>query len=327
MRRREFITLLGGAAAAWPLAARAQQSAIPLIGYLNTQSPETFTPFTAAFQRGLGELGYTEGRSVAIEYRWARGRYEQLALMAAELVQRQVSVLVTTGGEPAAFAAKAATSNIPHVFLIGNDPVQQGLVTAFNRPGGNSTGASLMTSAIESKRLGLLRALLPSGVKVALLTNPNYPDSEVRKRSLVEAARVSGHEIFVLSARDESEIDHAFKELARQPVDAMLVMADPFFASRRNQIVALAARAATPAIYEWREFVAAGGLMSYGPELPELYRQVGRYTGRILKGEKPADMPILQPTKFMLVLNLAGAKALGLQVPDTLLAQADEVIE
>jgi putative tryptophan/tyrosine transport system substrate-binding protein len=319
MRRRDFITLVGGASA-WPLAARAQQ-AVPVIGYLNSQSPETFMPFTASFRKGLGELGYTEGRDVAIEYRWARGQYEQLAPMANELVQRQVSVLVTTGGEPAALAAKAATSTIPHVFLIGNDPVRQGLVAAYNRPGGNSTGASLMTSAIESKRLGLLRALLPSGIRIALLSNPNYPDTEVRKRSLLEAALISGHEIFALSARDEREIGDAFKELAGQRVDAMLVMADPFFNSRRNQIVALAARAGTPAIYEWREYVTAGGLMSYGPELPELYRQVGRYAGRILKGEKPADMPILQPTRFVLVLNLAAAKALGLQVPDTLPAR------
>jgi putative tryptophan/tyrosine transport system substrate-binding protein len=300
---------------------------MPVIGFLNTQSPESFMPFTAAFREGLEEHGYTEGRNVAIEYRWARGQYERLAAMANELVQRRVSVLVTTGGEPAAFAAKAATSTIPHVFLVGLDPVQKGLVAAFNRPGGNSTGASVLTPAIESKRLGLLRALLPNGNRVALLTNPNYPDTEVRKRGLLEAARISRHEIFMLSARDEREIDNAFNEAMGQRVDALLVMADPFFNSRRNQIVALAARAAIPAIHEWREYVIAGGLMSYGPQLPELYRQVGRYTGRVLKGEKPADMPILQPTKFELVLNLAAAKALGLKVPDTLLAQADEAIE
>ena len=327
MRRREFIKLLGGATAAWPFAVRAQQPTMPVIGFLNTQSPETFASFAAAFREGLTELGYVEGRTVAIEYRWARGQYDRLGPMATELVQRRVSVLVTTGGEPAAFAGKAATSTIPQIFLIGSDPVRQGLVLAYNRPGGNITGVNLLTSNLGPKRLGLLRALLPNGTRIALLSNPDYPDSGTLTRDVLEAARASGHEIVILSARNEREIDKAFAELPGLRVDALQVAADPFFNSRRNQIVEHAARAAVPTIYEWREYVAVGGLMSYGTVIADLYRQVGRYTGRVLKGEKPADMPILQPTKFEFVLNLTTAKTLGLKVPDTLLAQADDVIE
>ena len=325
MRRREFLGAIGGAAT-WPFAARAQQP-MPVVGFLNTQSPETFAPFVVAFREGLADLGYTENRNVAIEYRWARGQYDRLTPMASELVERRVAVLVTTGGEPAAHAAKAVNSTIPHVFLIGGDPVRQGLAAAYNRPGGNMTGANLLTTELEPKRLGLLRALLPNSTRIALLTNPTYPDAEVQKREVLAAARISGHEIVMMTARDGGEIDTVFASLAGHRVDALLVAADPFFNSRRNQIVALAARIAMPAIYEWREYVAAGGLMSYGTVIADLYRHVGRYTGRVLRGEKPADMPILQPTKFEFVLNLAAARALGLKVPDTLLAQADDVIE
>jgi putative ABC transport system substrate-binding protein len=320
---------LGGAVAsiALGLACAFGQQSVPVVGFLNTQSPEAFASFVAAFRDGLADLGYVDGRNVAIEYRWARGQYDRLAPMAAELVERRVAVLVTTGGERAAFAGKAATSSIPQVFLIGGDPVRQGLVAAYNRPGGNVTGANLLTSQLEPKRLGLLRALLPNGTRIALLTNPTYPEVENQKRDVLAAARVSGHEIVTVSARDESEIDKVFADLPRLRIDALQVAADPFFNSRRNQIVALAARAAIPAIYEWREYVAAGGLMSYGTVIADLYRQTGRYAGRVLKGEKPADMPILQPSKFEFVLNLAAAKALGLKVPDTLLAQADDTVE
>jgi putative ABC transport system substrate-binding protein len=329
MRRRKFIALAVGSVAAagmaWPIVACGQPS--PVIGFLNTQSPEPFASFVEAYRQGLGELGYADGRNVTIEYRWARGDYSRLGAMATDLVERRVSVLVTTGGELAAFAGKAATSTIPQVFLIGGDPVRQGLVAAYNRPGGNITGANLLTSELGAKRLGLLRALLPGGTRIALLSNPEYPDGETLKREVLQAARASGHEVIIMSARNEREIDKAFADLPGLRVDALQVAADPFFNSRRNQIVALAARAAIPAIYEWREYVAAGGLMSYGTVTADLYRQVGRYTGRVLRGEKPADMPILQPAKFEFVLNLTAAKALGLTIPATLLAQADDVIE
>jgi putative ABC transport system substrate-binding protein len=320
MRRREFIALMTAAAApaaCSALAAHAQQ--VPVIGFLNTQLPESFALYVEAYRQGLGELGYTEGRNVAIEYRWARGQNDRLAPMAAELVERRVSVLVTTGGDVAALAGKKATSTIPQVFLLGGDPVRLGVVPAFNRPGGNVTGATLLSTTLDTKRLGLLRALLPSGTRIALLINPNFPETESRKNAVLEAARSTGHEIVVFSARDADEIDKAFKDLAGQRTEALLVSGNPFFNSRREQIVALAAHVAMPAIYEWREFAATGGLMSYGTQLPEQYRQVGRYTGRVLRGEKPADMPILLPTKFELVLNLKTVRALGLTVPATLL--------
>jgi ABC-type uncharacterized transport system substrate-binding protein len=327
MKRREFISLLGGAAAVWPLAAYAQQPRLPVIGFLNTQGPESFASFVESFRQGLGEHGFLEGSNVMIEYRWARGRPDQLLPMATELAERRVTVLVTTGGELAAFAAKQATSTIPHVFLVGSDPAEQGLVAAYNRPGGNITGVTLQTSGLDAKRLGLLRELLPNGAKIALLTNPDFPTAEKRKNEVIAAAHTTGHEIAVLAARDQGEINRAFKMLGDRRVDALVVSADPFFNSRREQIVTLAAHIAIPAVYEWREYAAAGGLMSYGPRLPEQYREVGRYTGRILKGEKPAEMPILLPTKFELVINLNTAKLLGLVLPPTLFAQADEVIE
>jgi putative ABC transport system substrate-binding protein len=327
MKRRELLGVLGGAAVMFPLTVLAHQSAMPVIGFLNTQSSESFAPFVEAYRRGLSDLGYTEGRNVAIEYRWAQGQNDRLITLATELVERRVSVLVTTGGDVAALAGKNATSTIPHVSLFGGDPVQLGMVTAYNRPGGNVTGTTVLTTTLDTKRLGLLRALLPNGIRIALLHNPNFPDSETRKSRVMEAARSTGHEILVLSARDANEIDKAFKDLPGQRMDALLVSGNAFFNSRREQIVALAAHVAMPAIYEWREFASTGGLLSYGTQLPEQYRQIGRYTARVLKGEKPADLPILMPTKFELVINLKTARALGLTIPPTLLAQADEVIE
>jgi putative ABC transport system substrate-binding protein len=324
MKRREFLLGLAGAAAL-PASANAQQQ--PVIGFLNSQSPEGFVPYVEAYRQGLAELGYMEGHNIATEYRWARGRPELLQPMAADLVARRVSVLVTTGGETVAVEAKKATTAIPHIFLIGGDPIRVGLVNAYNRPGGNSTGANLLTTSLEPKRLGLLRALLPEGRQITFLMNPNGPAGEPRKDDVIAAARATNHEIIVLSARDPGEIDQAFKELEGRRTDALLVSGDPFFNSRREQIVALANHIAMPAIYEWREFAAAGGLMSYGTVITEQFRNVGRYTGRVLKGEKPADMPVLQPSKFELVINLKTAKAIGLKVPDTLLAQADDVIE
>jgi len=326
MRRRDFLGVLGGAAATWPLAVRAQQP-VPVIGFLNTQNPETFAVFVNGFRRGLRDNGYIEGQNLGIEYRWAEGQYDRLPRLAAELVARRVSILVSTGGEPAAFAAKAATSTTPIVFLIAGDPVRLGLVSAFNRPGGNLTGVVLLTTSLEPKRIGLLRDLLPNSSRLALLANPTFPDSDLRQRQVIEAVRSTGQDIVVLTASSVPEIEKRFAELATVRADALLVAADPFFNSQREQIVALAARHRMPAMYEWREYTAAGGLMSYGTQLPEMFRLVGQYAARILKGEKPTDMPILQPTKFELVVNMKAARALGLTVPVTLLGQADEVIE
>jgi len=327
MKRRRFLALLGSSIAAPPLASHAQQQSTPVIGFLNTQDAKAFSVFVDGFRRGLQETGFSEGRNLGIEFRWAEGRYERLPALAAELVARNVSVLVSTGGEPAALAAKAATSTTPIVFLIAGDPVRLGLTSAFNRPGGNATGAVLLTTALEPKRIGLLRDMLPNSRRLALLANPTFPDSELRQRQTIEAARSNGQEIVVVTASTEGDIDKRFAELAGLRPDAMLVAADPFFNSRRNQIVALAARYGLPAMYEWREFVTAGGLMSYGTQLPDSFRMVGQYTGRILKGEKPSEMPVLQPTKFELVVNMKTARALGLSVPVTLLGQADDVIE
>jgi putative ABC transport system substrate-binding protein len=300
---------------------------MPVIGFLNTQSPETFAPFVTAFRQGLSETGYTEGQNVAIEFRWANGRYEQLAPLVAELVDRRVTVIAATGGEPAASAARAASATIPIVFLVAGDPVKLGLVASYNRPGGNATGAVVLTTSLDPKRLSLLGEMLPRSARVAFLVNPNFPDTETRERLVMEAARTVGHEIVVLSARNEKEIDKLFDDLGHLRVDALLVAGDPFFNSRRDQIIALAARHAVPAMYEWREFAAAGGLMSYGAQLPQLYREIGQYTGRILKGEKPGDLPVTQPTKFELVINLKTARALNIKISDKLLSLADEVIE
>ena len=326
MKRRAFITLLGGAAAAWPLAARAQQP-MPVIGYLNGTSPAPSAQFVAAFRQGLNETGYAEGRNVTIEYRWAEGRYDRMTEMAGDLVRRQVAVIVASGGAAAIASAKQATATIPILFVTGSDPVQTDLVASLNRPGGNVTGVHFFTVELESKRLGLLRDLVPNAATIAVLLNPTYPNAAFHLQEVENAARRAGQQIQILSASTEAEIDVAFARLPQLRAGALLVGADPFFNSRRDQIVALAARYAIAAIYEQRTFAQAGGLASYGTSQTDAYRQVGIYTGRVLKGEKPADLPVVQSTKFEFVINLKTAKALGLEVPPGLSSMADEIIE
>jgi len=325
MRRREFFGVAGGLAA-WPYAARAQQPA-PVIGYLSARSPGETTALVAAFRKGLGDSGFVEGQNVAIEYHWAEGQYDRLAEMAADFARRGVAIIVATGGEPSALAAKAATSRIPIVFTTGGDPVKIGLVESLNRPGGNATGVSLLTTAPESKRLGLLHELVPGAKIVGVMIDPNYQEAEAQARELREAAATLGERIHVAYAGNDKELDSAFERLIREQVAVLLVAAAPFLDTRRDRIIAFAAERRLPAVYQFREYAVSGGLMSYGVSLPDGYRQVGNYAGQILKGTKPADLPIVQSIRFEFVINLKTAKNLGLEVPAMLLARADEVIE
>jgi putative ABC transport system substrate-binding protein len=327
MKRREFITLLGGAAAAWPLAARAQQATVPVIGFLSSRSPDEAKQSVAEFRSGLRTNGYVNGQNVVIEYRWAEGEYSRLPEFAADLVQRGVAVLVATGGENSALAAKAATSTIPIVFTIGGDPVKVGLVASLNRPGGNATGVSLLTSSGDAKRLGLLNEVVRTTDVFGVLINPNFQGAEAQSREVQEAGRAIGRSIQIVNAGNDQELEAAFVTLGQRRAAALLVAADPFFLTRRDQIVALVAQLKLPTIYELREYADAGGLMSYGISLKDGYRQVGIYTGQILKGTKPADLPVQQSTKFEFVINLKTAKALGVKFSDNVLSLADEVIE
>jgi ABC-type uncharacterized transport system substrate-binding protein len=326
VKRREFISLLGGAAA-WPLAARAQQPAMPVIGFLGSSSAAEWGPFVAAFHRGLKETGYVEGGNVTIEYRWADGQYDRLPALAADLVRRQVAVILAAGSPAPALAAKAATATIPIVFSLGIDPVQFGLVASLNRPAGNITGVNFLVGHLAEKALGLIHELIPNVAVGAMFVNPNNPNADSVTRNARETARSLGLQIHILNAGTESEIDAAFASLVEQRIGMLLSGADPFFLGRRDQFVALAARHAVPAIYFAREFVSAGGLMSYGTSISDAYRRAGVYTAKVLKGVKPADLPVEQSTRFEFVINLKTAKALGLNVPDRLLALADEVIE
>jgi len=326
MRRREFVSLLGGAAIARPLAARAQQPKMPVVGFLNAGSPLPYAKQVIGFREGLSETGYSEGRNVSIEYRWAEGHNDRLPALATDLVQRHVAVIAATT-LPAAPAAKAATATIPIVFLIGGDPVELGFVQSMDRPGGNMTGIAVLNVDLIAKRLELLHELVPKADTVAVLVNPNSAYTEPETSHVHEAGLAAGLKVFLLAASNENEIGTAFANLVRQKVGALIVSADPFFTSRRDQVVALAARDAIPTIYQWRDFPEIGGLVSYGADRVDIYRQTGIYVGRILSGVQPSDLPVVQPTKFELVINLKTAKALGISVPIPILGRADEVIE
>jgi putative ABC transport system substrate-binding protein len=325
LRRREFITLLGGAAATWPIAARGQQSAMPVIGFLNGASPAGYAPMVASFHQGLKETGYVEAQNVTIEYRWADGRYDRLPAMATDLVRRQVAVIVSNS--PGMPAAKAATTTIPIVFTTSGDPVNLGFVASLNRPGGNMTGVTQLNVEVAPKRLELMHEVVPTATIMAALLNPAYPSAETQLRDLQAAARSLGLQLHVLRASNARDVDGAFTTLAQLRAGALVISSDPFLNSRTEQLAALALRDAVPTIFQYREFVAAGGLMSYGGSVMDSYRQAGVYTGRILKGERPADLPVQQTTKVELIVNLKTAKALGLTVSLPLLGRADEVIE
>jgi putative ABC transport system substrate-binding protein len=328
MKRREFITLLGSAVAGWPLAARAQKPVLPVIGFLSAEWPDLFAGRLGGFQAGLGEVGYIEGRNVRIEYRWAEGRIDRLPSLATELVRSQVNVIVALGSTPAALAVKAATSTIPTVFYVGTDPVKIGLVASLSRPGGNITGVTTLNVQIAAKRLELLHELLPRATVVAALVNPANPIvADTSEGDLVAATRTLGLELHILRASTEHEISDALATLARLQANALLIDSDALFISHSKQLAALTIRYATPAIHAARDFVVAGGLMSYGNSPAESYRQAGVYAGRLLKGEKPGDLPVQQATKVSLTINLKTAKTLGLNIPNTLIGRADEVIE
>jgi putative tryptophan/tyrosine transport system substrate-binding protein len=326
MKRREFIRLIGAAAAAWPLAARAQQPALPVIGVLSGRSLEDSKEFMAAFGQGLNEAGFFEHRNVAIEYRWAENHVDRLPALAVELVRQRVTVILAVGGVPPTQAAKAATSTIPIVFVFGADPIKLGLVASLNRPGGNVTGVTTLSGALTAKRLELLRELRPQG-SVACLVNPSSPEAEAQLTDIREAVHTTGKEVRLLSVSNDHDLDATFATLIREQIGGLLLTNDAFFVGRREQIVALAARHAIPTMYFLREFATVGGLMSYGNSLADAYHRVGISTGRILRGVKPADLPVEQAVKIELVLNLKTAKALGLEIPPMLLARADEVIE
>ncbi len=326
MKRREFITLLGGAAA-WPLAARAQQSAMPVVGFLSSLSPHELTSVMPAFHQGLNETGLVEGRNIAIEYRWAGGQYERLPALATDLVRRQVAVIAAISGTPAALAAKAATTTIPIVFAIGGDPVAPGLVTNLSRPGGNITGVSFYTAPIVTKRLELARELVPQGTMIGVFVNPNNPPSVTEGKILQAAADALGQPIEIVNVSTEGQIDGAFVAIVQKKIGVLIVSSDPLFFIARNTLVVLTARYALRTVFADREEAEAGGLISYGASRPDAYRQAGNYIGRVVKGEKPGDLPVLLPTKFTLLINRKTAKALGLTLPASLLARADEVIE
>jgi ABC-type uncharacterized transport system substrate-binding protein len=327
MKRREFITLLGGAAAVWPIAARAQQAVLPVIGFLSGVSPGPFAPMVAAFRQGLTEGGFIEGQNVAVEYRWAEGQYDRLPALAASLVGHPVAVIVATGGPRSGLAAKAATSSIPIVFSSGSDPVAAGLVSSLGRPDSNVTGVTFFADTLMSKRLELLRELVPNAATVAVLVNPNNADTAFQLREVQVAARETGQQLVVLNASTASEIETAFASLVPRGARALLIAGDPFFVTQRGQLVALATHHAIPTIYSSRESATRDALVSYGVHLPDVYRQVGVYAARILKGAKPSDLPVVRPTRFELMINLRTAKLLGLTVPPSILLRADEVIE
>jgi ABC-type uncharacterized transport system substrate-binding protein len=326
VKRREFIAGLGSAAA-WPVVARGQQSGLPVIGFLNSRSPEDAARLVVAFRQGLRENGYVEGQTATVHYRWALGRYDRLPALAAELVRERVAVLVATGAEPAALAAKAATPTIPIVFAIGGDAVQGGLVASYNRPGQNATGISVLGAKLGPKRLALLNEVVSKGAIIGILVNPAFSQTADQVKDAREAAHAIGRPIQVLQASSDDEIDKAFERIASLRIAALIVAGDPFYDTRVEKLVALTARYAVPAIFQFREYAAAGGLMSYGIDLADAYRQVGAYAARILKGEKPAELPVLQPTKFEFLVNLKIANALGLTIPPGLLAIVDELIE
>ena len=326
-RRREFIAIVGGAVTAWPLAVRAQQPATPVVGFLSSLSPRELAFVMPAFRQGLNEAGFVEGRNIAIEYRWAEGHYERLPALSADLVSRQVTVIAAISGTPAALAAKAATTRIPIVFAIGGDPVAPGLVTNLSRPGGNITGVSFYTSPVVTKRLELARELAPQGTTIALLVNPDNPPSVTEGNTLQDAAAALGQPIEILNASTEGQIDGAFAAIAKQKIGALIVSSDPLFFIARKELVGLTARYALPTIFADREQAEAGGLISYGASRPDAYRQAGNYIGRVVKGESPADLPVVLPTKFVLLINLKTAKALGISMSQSLLGRADEVIE
>jgi len=326
--RRKFIAALGGATFAWPFAARAQQPALPVVAFVNGGSADTYSPYVAAFRKGLNETGYVEGQNVTVEYHWLEGHYDRLPTLMADLVRRQVAVIATPGSAVAPVAAKAATATIPIVFGVPQDPVQLGLVASLARPGGNATGINFFTTEVTAKRLRLLHDLVPKAVRIAVLVNPaNASNTETTLRDVQEAADTIGLQIQILNATTIGEIDAAFTTFAHERPDALFVAPDEFFASRRGQFVILTARDRIPAAYTNHEYVVAGGLMSYGTDIADMFRQVGVYTGNILKGAKPAELPVLQSTKFEFVINLQAARALGIEVPSGLLSIADEVIE